>query len=192
MVVSVLVVANCIVDFESFDFGNQGAGGGGVGGNTGSVGGSTTATGGGPTGSTAVTVATSASTTSSVAAGGMGGMAGAGGAGGAGGMAGGGGAPPILSCTQQYGMAPNYIPCVETPTVCEYGTTTQQFSCAQQCTFYGGECLDAFNNQGMCGHGAQLTCTTTGFSTLICVCSRGCGGGPPCGMGQTCTNSVCV
>lgn len=75
--------------------------------------------------------------------------------------------------------------------MCEFGANAQTESCQQICADRGGECLDAFNNQGQCGHGSQLSCSTTNFDSVICVCSRGCGGGPACGAAQTCANGMC-
>jgi hypothetical protein len=99
-----------------------------------------------------------------------------------------GGAP---SCDDQYGDVPDYGACLEDATTCEFAAAAQTESCAVMCEARGGECLEAFNDQGPCGHGTPLTCDTDAFARLICVCSRGCGGDPACGASQICMGGSC-
>jgi hypothetical protein len=100
----------------------------------------------------------------------------------------GGGTP---NCDAQYGDATNYVACLEDAMVCEFNAEAQNESCSDICEARGGECIEVFNDNGPCGHGQQLTCNTQNFVSLICVCSKGCGGGPPCSASQTCNNGNC-
>jgi hypothetical protein len=36
-----------------------------------------------------------------------------------------------------------------------------------------------------------LQCNTSALQAGICICSHGCGSGPPCTPPQTCQNGVC-
>ncbi len=74
----------------------------------------------------------------------------------------------------------------------DFGFNNSQVSCGTVCQTHGGECLGMFNNNGDCGHSQNTYgCDAVGFQTAICVCTRGCGGNPPCGNGQTCVNGNC-
>ncbi|MBW2454071.1 MAG: hypothetical protein JRI68_06160, partial [Deltaproteobacteria bacterium] len=94
-------------------------------------------------------------------------------------------APNLIDCTSQYsgGTAGFYL-CAQTAEICDFGFNNSTDSCDTVCQSHGGECLGMFNNNGQCGHSqTNYGCGYTGFSTAICVCSRGCGGNPPCGNG---------
>jgi len=103
-------------------------------------------------------------------------------------------APNLIDCTSQYsGGTAGYYLCAQTAEICDFGFNNATNSCDTVCQTHGGECLGMFNNQGQCGHSqTNYGCNYTGFSTAICVCTRGCGGNPPCGNGQTCQNGNCV
>ena len=101
--------------------------------------------------------------------------------------------PSQPDCEMQYGGQTGYTHmCYPGDGVCEFGATTWQTTCSQICLGAGGECLDAYNNQGLCGFDSDLNCQAFGFMDLVCVCSRGCGGGPACQQGQVCNNGQCV
>jgi hypothetical protein len=95
-----------------------------------------------------------------------------------------------VSCDMQYGTAPSYLACIESQ-VCEFNASVDGTSCAQICSDHGGECLYTFQNQGDCGHGTRLACDFTDNQTIICVCSHGCGSGPPCRAPDMCTAGSC-
>lgn len=101
-------------------------------------------------------------------------------------------APGLPSCEQQYGMGPGYYGCSQSATECLMGANMSLQSCGTICASGGGECLGGFNNQGMCGFGQSVGCGFIGFQTGLCLCSRGCGGGAPCGSGQFCLNGACI
>jgi hypothetical protein len=96
-----------------------------------------------------------------------------------------------VSCTQQYGQAPSYLPCPSpTPGECRFATNTVGSSCAEICRDYGGRCLRA--EEGGCQVGSVATpCTTTNVSTVTCVCSQGCNQGDPCPELQICGADGC-
>ncbi len=107
---------------------------------------------------------------------------------GTGGSGAGGGAG---SCDDQYDQAPSYSLCQEAPSTCQFSASVSQYSCHEVCTYFGGECFDTYNNQGPCGLGTHLDCNTKGYQSVICICSRGCGNGPPCTLPSVCVNGVC-
>jgi hypothetical protein len=51
--------------------------------------------------------------------------------------------------------------------------------------------LGFHNNAGTCGLGQAAACDSTTWGTAICICSHGCGSGPPCTGGQTCSGGTC-
>jgi hypothetical protein len=109
-----------------------------------------------------------------------------GGAGGAGGQA-------PLSCDDQYMDAPDYILCVEDETSCTFNTETAfADSCDDICNDYGGECLQAFDNYRCSTIAAEVECSSSKFDTTACVCSKGCGGGPPCTGNDVCDSGACI
>jgi hypothetical protein len=67
--------------------------------------------------------------------------------------------------------------------------------CGVICAAAGGECLQAFDNgAGPCviDPSDQRQCSDASMSDGICVCSRGCGGAPPCPAGKKCQAGTCV
>jgi hypothetical protein len=105
-------------------------------------------------------------------------------------------------CQQDCGMGPGcedqysegtvgYYLCVQ-GNDCIFGFDSTMHSCATVCTSHGGECLGAYNNNGMCGLGQQVDCNFMMFASALCACSRGCGGGPACMNGQVCSNGQCL
>src|SRR5262245_27776537 len=116
-------------------------------------------------------------------------------AGGFGGAAtGGAGGSPTVSCDSQYGGIMGYIFCSETATTCDFrALLNAQSSCSEQCTSSGGECIDAFaNGDGTCNHNSVVGCTYATATDLVCLCSKGCGGGPPCSAGLQCISGSCT
>jgi hypothetical protein len=96
-------------------------------------------------------------------------------------------------CGMQY---PNHKVCSDDNGQCALDYNATQLSCAALCQGGGGECLGAFNdvqNQTcQIDQGAPLSCTSMQFQTAICICSQGCGNGPPCLILQTCVNGTCI
>ena len=105
------------------------------------------------------------------------------------GGSGGGGMVP--TCEAQYGDAPSYEFCAENALVCEFRTNITMMSCADICADRGGECLEVYDPQPGCNHGGMSDCNLVSNATMICVCSRGCGGDPPCESPDVCMNSTC-
>ena len=99
--------------------------------------------------------------------------------------------PNAPDCATQYNGFPGYYFCSQTGDLCTMGANLNGINCNQICAAGGGECEGGYNNQGMCGLGQNLGCNGTGFQSAICVCSRGCGNGPACPGGQTCSNGQC-
>jgi len=101
-------------------------------------------------------------------------------------------APGVISCEDQYTPHPDVkFVCAQSGIACDLHTDISTQSCSTICAARGGECINAVNDVMQCGHGQQLGCNYVGFSTVVCTCSRGCGGGPPCGNLQTCVNGSC-
>ena len=99
--------------------------------------------------------------------------------------------PTAPSCQSQYNGFPGYYFCAQTGDLCTMGANLNGTTCNQICAAGGGECEGGYNNNGQCGLGQNIGCNGTGLQTAICVCSRGCGGGPACPNGQTCNNGQC-
>jgi len=96
------------------------------------------------------------------------------------------------SCAGQYSGGPGYYLCEE-DVFCQIGANVSATTCDEICEDGGGECIDAYNNDNMCGLGQPYGCgNTQGFNTVICICSRGCGTGAPCSGNQTCVNGQCI
>ncbi len=76
---------------------------------------------------------------------------------------------------------------------CGFAFNSTIKSCAAVCAANGGECTATYNDQGdqKCTIGTKESCLTMQFNSAVCVCSRGCGNGPPCGANQKCTNGQC-
>lgn len=116
-----------------------------------------------------------------------------GGGGPTGGAGGTGGATTLPTCDDTYGAINGVAQiCLQTDSTCElaYAATTQ--TCTAICQQGGGVCQGVFNNQpGACGHGTPSNCDNNLFNDAVCVCSRGCGSGPPCPGNQTCNAGQC-
>lgn len=136
------------------------------------------------------------------AAGSGGGAAGSGGGGGAAGTIdlGGGGAAGAAntSCSTQYGLAPGYEECPMKSGHCMFNLDSNgglNGICESVCSNLGGECIAAWDNLGPCelipaGSPKQVACGYSGYSSLVCECSLGCGTGPPC-PAMTCKAGMC-
>lgn len=99
-------------------------------------------------------------------------------------------------CDTQYGSAGAvYEVCDATQSDCVLRITVNTDSCATTCQNLGGECLSAVNDEpnGSCTPSTTetFTCSTTGWTSILCTCSNGCGTGPPCTSGQVCTSGTC-
>lgn len=177
----------CTQSYDDFDFSGTTP--------TAGTGGSTTTTGvGGSAGSTTTQSGTGGTGTPS-GTGGTGTPSGTGGTGGGGtgGAAGTGGTGGAISCTDQYDHPNIYELCVERADECEFRARTNNGEqCDDICQAGGGECLAFYNdiNNQCGGHGTEYTCTTP-FNSGLCVCSRGCGTGPPCVPPAVCSGGNC-
>ncbi len=107
-------------------------------------------------------------------------------------------APNVPSCNNLYGNAASYSLCAESGNICEFAFNSTQGSCGSVCAAGGGQCISTVNdvNNQTCAmpNNPQLnpnTCNTTSYSSAICICTRGCGNGPPCQNGQTCQSGNC-
>ena len=108
------------------------------------------------------------------------------------------GAPNVPSCNDLYGKAGGYSLCAESGNVCEFAFNSTQGSCSSVCSAGGGGCITMYNdvNNQACAkpNNPQLgtnLCNATNYTSAICVCTRGCGNGPPCPSGQSCNNGNC-
>ncbi len=84
--------------------------------------------------------------------------------------------------------------CDQTSTECTLRVDVTTVDCATICQAGGGECI-AFRNDepnATCGLGAPYGCNYTGFTSGICICSRGCGGDAACVTPFVCTNGDCI
>ncbi len=139
----------------------------------------------------AATSSTGAGGGSSSGQGGTGGASsGSGGQGGQGGQGGAGGGP--LSCDAQYGAAPDYVLCDEDSGSCTFFVSLSGASCTQLCAALGGVCLGMINNGSEACQPAAVGPCNAAMADAICVCSLGCGQGPPCAGNLICVNGDCV
>jgi hypothetical protein len=114
---------------------------------------------------------------------------------GGGGGPGGSGGAPATGCTGQYGHVPFFILCSETQMVCSFYAHVEPQSCADLCASGGGECLLVYNNlndMAGCMTENTVSCDELTLLDAICVCSFGCGSGPPCQASQTCMGGTCI
>lgn len=100
-------------------------------------------------------------------------------------------APGLPSCESQYAGGPGYYFCAQTGALCTMGASLVSTTCNTICAEGGGECEGGYNNDGQCGLGQNIGCNGSGLGTAICLCSRGCGGGPACPNNQICNNGQC-
>ncbi len=104
-------------------------------------------------------------------------------------------APGEIACDAQYQGSPGYgAVCTQGADACQLSANLTVASCNAICEAGGGECLDAYNDDGSgCGYSQfpQIGCNTSTLMSAVCVCSRGCGQGPPCSNNQDCINGQC-
>jgi len=185
--------------------GASGGAGGAGGGAGGASGGSAGASGGAGGASGGAGGASGGAGGASGGAGGASGGAGgaSGGAGGASGGAGGtGGTATLPTCAALYGGVTGTLQvCDTTSSKCTLAVDTDPNDgdsgqpCSTICTDGGGECLQAFDNgasQCAVDTADARPCTDATMSEGICVCSRGCGSGPPCAGGKKCKAGTCT
>lgn len=103
---------------------------------------------------------------------------------------------PMTSCPcdDQYDAAPGHVSCGSPDdSTCDFNMSTQTQTCAQICAQGGGECVGVVNDgQGVCDKTQQdLGCFNSGFMSVICTCTVGCGNGPACPSNQICVNGTC-
>lgn len=82
--------------------------------------------------------------------------------------------PPVVPCETLYGEAAGYVLCADTPSTCEFTASTAAYepaTCRTVCAAFGGECLQAFDDQAACEVMGEDDCDTV-RSTEVCVCSR--------------------
>lgn len=151
----------------------------------------------------------------SAGTGGVGGNAGASGVGGGGtsadasaeasggsaGNAGEAGTPPLPTCEELYtGVTGVLQVCGEDGQGCQLSADTDPDDgdpgqhCTAICAAAGGECKGSFDNgASVCEADPtdERPCTDDTLSEGVCVCSRGCGEGPPCRSGS-CVQGQCV
>jgi hypothetical protein len=98
------------------------------------------------------------------------------------------------NCDEQYQHGNIWEVCAQNAQECELRVSAQGASCNVICADGGGECVAAYNDQpnGSCGIGANYGCAATGYASIICICSRGCGGDTACEQPYQCTGGDCV
>lgn len=107
-------------------------------------------------------------------------------------------APNAPDCKLLYGGATNYQLCYESTNTCEFGMQTQNGpSCGETCAKGGGECVGMVNdiNNQACNKQNSIPnagqCANVSYSSAVCICTRGCGAGPPCTGGMVCSQGSC-
>jgi hypothetical protein len=78
------------------------------------------------------------------------------------------------TCDELYGMAPDYLLCMETDSECHFNATTDGSNCNAMCAIFMGTCIGAIDNPGggCAGDPAAMdTCDTNRFNE-ICICSK--------------------
>jgi hypothetical protein len=101
---------------------------------------------------------------------------------------------PDCAGTYTAGAIAGYADCGGGATTCSVAYNSTVNTCSEICAAAGGECFLAYNN----GYGAcdfsdeQIDCDFDTYTSAICICSRGCGGGDLCAGGDTCTDGVCL
>lgn len=95
-------------------------------------------------------------------------------------------------CGAQY---PNKPVCSDDNGICALDHNATQMSCNALCNAGGGECLGAFNDvndqQCVVNQNQPVSCFSQQLSSMVCVCSQGCGNGPACTGNQSCVNGQC-
>ncbi len=83
---------------------------------------------------------------------------------------------PTLSCTDEYGTAPGFFLCVETPTTCDFNLNTGSgaTSCGATCAQLGGACIIEMDNLGNCDlfTDGGFACDDSHFGTTLCRCTH--------------------
>jgi hypothetical protein len=81
----------------------------------------------------------------------------------------------VPSCDEQYGGAPDYLLCEETPESCSFNATiANTISCNDVCSMFGGTCIEAhLNEEDLCLSTGPASCDQNDFNDGICVCTRG-------------------
>jgi hypothetical protein len=101
--------------------------------------------------------------------------------------------PALPDCESQHQNTTGFVDvCGQRGEVCEIAFGSQR-RCNDICNAAGTECLQVWDNQSgtICQHGGGAGCNTPA-NDAICLCSRGCGAGLPCGSTQTCVSGNCV
>lgn len=76
---------------------------------------------------------------------------------------------PALSCNDMYGTASDFNLCEETSDSCRFYVRTNEDSCTNLCSSFGGACID--NYDGNCGSGiGSQGCNVVHFDQ-VCICS---------------------
>jgi hypothetical protein len=98
------------------------------------------------------------------------------------------------TCDSQYGGVAGYQLCAAKPTTCEFNVDlNQSTSCGAVCGAVGGACVLTLDNGTACEYlGPTQDCAFTGYGNAVCVCSLGCGVGPPCDTNKACTGGICL
>lgn len=98
-------------------------------------------------------------------------------------------------CDTQYGGASQVAEvCSGTQAECVLRLSIAGQSCQQICQAEGGECLSAVNdmpNDSCTPDTEVVTCQQTGYTSVLCTCSQGCGTGPACTGPQVCSGGTC-
>jgi len=98
------------------------------------------------------------------------------------------------TCQQQYTHSDILEFCAQSSSECRFRVNVETVDCATICEAGGGECIQFRNDNpnGSCGLGAVENCNFIGYSSAICICSRGCDGDPACITPFVCTNGDCI
>jgi hypothetical protein len=67
-------------------------------------------------------------------------------------------------------------------------------SCEAICQEGGGECIEVLDDgvDSCTGANPSYSCFVSDQSNVVCYCSKGCGGGPPCPWPKVCSSSQCI
>jgi hypothetical protein len=74
-------------------------------------------------------------------------------------------------CTAKYGTATSFYFCSATATSCTFYVKTNEDTCQNLCTSFGGSCLGGYDNSGYCNSTGQQSSCSWVHSTQICICS---------------------
>lgn len=76
---------------------------------------------------------------------------------------------PALSCNDMYGTASDFNLCEETTDSCRFYVRTNEDSCTNLCSSFGGACIDNYDGNCSSGIGSQ-GCNVVHFDQ-VCICS---------------------